>query len=51
MTCIVAVKHETGIYMGADSAAVGGWTVWDRLDPKIYRVGPFLIGFTTSCTR
>ncbi|WP_229772369.1 hypothetical protein [Burkholderia pseudomallei] len=34
--------------MGADSAAVGGWTVWDRLDPKIYRVGPFLIGFTTS---
>ncbi|BEH18870.1 hypothetical protein [Burkholderia pseudomallei] len=48
MTCIVAVKHETGIYMGADSAAVGGWTVWDRLDPKIYRVGPFLIGFTTS---
>ncbi|QGS83429.1 hypothetical protein PMC2000_29230 [Burkholderia pseudomallei] len=48
MTCIVAVKHETGIYMGADSAAVGCWTVWDRLDPKIYRVGPFLIGFTTS---
>ncbi|WP_232079999.1 hypothetical protein [Burkholderia pseudomallei] len=34
--------------MGADSAAVGCWTVWDRLDPKIYRVGPFLIGFTTS---
>ncbi|CAJ6179748.1 Uncharacterised protein [Burkholderia pseudomallei] len=48
MTCIVAVKHETGIYMDADSAGVGGWTVWDRLDPKIYRVGPFLIAFTTS---
>ncbi|MFT0175080.1 hypothetical protein ACLKMY_40585, partial [Paraburkholderia mimosarum] len=35
------------VYMGADSAA-GGSYITVRADPKIYRVGPFLIGFTTS---
>lgn len=48
MTCIVALAHGDAVYMGADSAAVGGWSLMPRLDPKIYRVGPFLIGFTTS---
>lgn len=49
MTCIVALKHTDGeIYMGCDSAGVGGYSRSNRLDPKIYRVGEMLIGFTTS---
>ncbi len=48
MTCIVALKHEGRIYMGADSAGVGGLSLRVRSDPKIYQVGEFLIGFTSS---
>lgn len=48
MTCIVALRHEGVIYMGCDSAGVGGYSRQNRMDPKIYRVGEMLIGFTTS---
>lgn len=49
MTCIVALRHKGVIYMGCDSAGVGGWYARsNRVDPKIYRVGDSLIGFTTS---
>ena len=49
MTCIVAIRHDGGIVMGCDSAGVGGWySRQNRTDPKIYRVGDMLIGFTTS---
>lgn len=49
MTCVVALRHDGRIYMGADSAGVGGWySRQNRMDPKIYRVGEMLIGFTTS---
>lgn len=49
MTCVVALKIGDGrILMGADSAGVGGLAIQSRVDPKIYRVGEMLIGFTTS---
>jgi ATP-dependent protease HslVU (ClpYQ) peptidase subunit len=49
MTCVVALRHEDVIYMGCDSAGVGGYSRSNRLDPKIYRVGEkMLIGFTSS---
>lgn len=49
MTCIVALKHRGTIYMGCDSAGVGGLSRQNRVDPKIYRIGQsMLIGFTTS---
>lgn len=48
MTCIVALKHDGKILMGADSAGVGGYSLQVRADPKIYRVGQMLIGFTSS---
>jgi len=48
MTCVVALRHEGVIYMGCDSAGVGGYKRANRLDPKIYRVSGMLIGFTTS---
>jgi hypothetical protein len=34
--------------MGADSAGVAGYALSIRRDPKIYRVGEFLFGFTSS---
>jgi hypothetical protein len=49
MTCIVAIKDgKGGVLMGADSVASSGWISRPRVDPKIYRVGQFLFGFTTS---
>lgn len=48
MTCVVALRHEGVIYMGCDSAGVGGYSRQNRMDPKVYRVGEMLIGFTTS---
>lgn len=48
MTCIAAVAHEGNVWMGADSAGVAGLSLAVRRDPKIYRVGDFLFGFTSS---
>lgn len=50
MTCVVALRHEGMVYMGCDSAGVGGYSRSNRLDPKIYRIGEgkMLVGFTTS---
>lgn len=48
MSCIVALRDQGVIYMGADSAGSDGWTLLARRDPKIFRVGSMLIGFTTS---
>ena len=49
MTCIVAAKAKDGsIVMGADSAGSDSWSLIVLKDPKIYRVGSMLIGFTSS---
>lgn len=48
MTCIAAVAHEGKVYMGGDSAGVGGWDLTVRADAKVFRNGPFVFGFTSS---
>ncbi len=48
MTCIVAIKSNNQIIMGADSAGIAGYELRIRKDPKIYKVGEFLFGFTSS---
>jgi ATP-dependent protease HslVU (ClpYQ) peptidase subunit len=50
MTCIVGmVCPKTGnVYMGGDSAGVSGYSLQIRTDEKVFRTGPFLMGFTTS---
>lgn len=48
MTCIVGITDQGNVYIGGDSAAVGGYVVTIRADPKVFRIGSFLIGFTTS---
>ena len=49
MTCIVGIESEGAVYMGCDSAGVGGY--YDMLietGPKVFHTGRFLIGFTSS---
>ena len=48
MTCIVGLVHEGVVYIGGDSAGVGGMSLTVRADEKVFRNGEFLMGFTTS---
>lgn len=49
MTCIVGLVSGETVFLGADSVgADGNWGKSIRKDPKIYSVGEFTIGFTSS---
>lgn len=48
MTCIVGIVQDNKIYMGGDSAGVSDLDITIRRDPKVFRVGEFLLGFTSS---
>ena len=48
MTCVVGLLDKGDVWMGADSAGVAGRLVVKRDDSKVFRNGPFLMGFTTS---
>ena len=48
MTCIVALTDGQNIIMGGDSAGTTGQELRLRADPKVFLLGPYAIGFTTS---
>lgn len=48
MTCIAAVTDGKTVWMGGDSAGSNGYDVTVRRDPKVFRRGEFLMGFTDS---
>lgn len=48
MTCIVALKTKTGFVMGADSIATDMYHYGTMVNPKIFKKGEFIIGFTNS---
>lgn len=48
MTCIVGLAHEGKVYIGGDSAGVGGYSLTVRADRKVFRNGDFVMGFTSS---
>src|SRR3546814_10742010 len=48
MTCIVGLVDDGKVYLGGDSAGVAGWSLTVRKDPKVFRVGDCIIGFTSS---
>lgn len=48
MTCIVGYVEGGVVHLGADSLGVGGNSKTTRADKKVFRRGPFVIGFTTS---
>lgn len=48
MTCIVGFVEGNTVWIGGDSAGVGGWSLTVRADVKVFKNGPMLFGFTTS---
>jgi hypothetical protein len=48
VTCIVGVAHEGTVWIGGDSAGVAGYDLTVRSDVKVFRVGPYVLGFTDS---
>jgi ATP-dependent protease HslVU (ClpYQ) peptidase subunit len=48
MTCVIGIIDNDRVFIGGDSAAVAGWTRRRTLLQKVFRRGPFLIGYTTS---
>jgi len=49
MTCIVGYVHKDEVHIGGDSAGVdGGFRIQIRKDPKVFKQGPFIMGFTSS---
>jgi ATP-dependent protease HslVU (ClpYQ) peptidase subunit len=48
MTCIIGFAKEGKVYIGGDSAGVAGYSIQIRGDTKVFRNGPFIMGFTSS---
>lgn len=48
MTCIVGLETDEGVLLGADSWSDNGWGGQRRADAKLFEVGPYVVGFTTS---
>ena len=48
MTVIIGLEHNGQVYMGGDSMASNGWGQGVTALRKVFRVGPFLIGYTSS---
>lgn len=48
MTAIVGLVEQGKVWIGGDSAATSGWALTVRRDPKVFRVGPYLIGLSGS---
>lgn len=48
MTCIAGLLDNDKVWMGGDSAGVSGLNLMVRADQKVFKNGPFIMGFTTS---
>lgn len=49
MTCIVGfVDRYKNIYLGGDSAGVSGLNITIRKDPKVFKIGKVVMGYTSS---
>jgi hypothetical protein len=48
MTAVVGIVEDDKVWLGGDSAGVGGYSMQTRSDPKVFKNGEFLMGYTTS---
>ena len=49
MTCIIGyVDKNRKVFIGGDSAGVAGLSISIRKDPKVFKNGAFIMGFTSS---
>jgi len=46
MTAIVGFVHKRKVYIGGDTATCCGWDVASHREPKVFRVGAMLFGFS-----
>jgi ATP-dependent protease HslVU (ClpYQ) peptidase subunit len=44
MTCVIGLKRDGKVYLGADSLYLNGWHITRSPNPKIFRAGEMLIG-------
>lgn len=48
MTAIAGIVEDGTLWIGGDSAGVGGWSMQTRTDPKVFINGDFIFGYTSS---
>jgi len=48
MTCVVGLEHHGRVFMGGDRCSSNDVTKTKTAKPKIFKKGPFLIGFSGS---
>jgi hypothetical protein len=48
MTAIVGITKDDKVWMGGDSAGVAGLSITVRKDPKVFKNGELIFGFTSS---
>lgn len=48
MTAIAGIVDGDNVWIGGDSAGVGGMDMQTRSDPKVFKNGEFLFGYTSS---
>lgn len=48
MTAIAGIIDGKNVWIGGDSAGVGGHSLTIRRDPKVFLIGEFIIGYTSS---
>ncbi|WP_406420890.1 hypothetical protein [Streptomyces sp. NBC_00842] len=48
MTVIAGLVHKGRVHLGGDSAGVSGYQLTIRQDRKVFRNGPYVMGFTNS---
>jgi len=48
MTCIIGLVEDGKLYMGSDSGAMAGWDKRLRKRSKVFKVGEFTVGYTSS---
>ncbi len=48
MTCIVGIVEKGKVYLGGDSAGVGGYDISIRKDKKVFHNDEMIMGFTSS---
>lgn len=48
MTCIVGFRKGGKVWIGGDSLGVAGMSKSVRLDRKVFKVGEYVLGFTSS---
>lgn len=48
MTAIAGIVEDGKVWIGGDSAGVGGTSLSTRADPKVFKNGEFVFGYTGS---